>query len=310
MKVSLLYNPNDKGINGKNWKLNNRRFFVDELSKHVDLNLLPMDDSLDCTKITDSDAVIIWSLLERNLQSRDLLTRILKIWLRISGFVKITRAPDAWQIDDSYNEVAKILGIDLVMSFQSPNCQYEYLDKDIRYERFILGIDEETYPCPDNWGERKKPILSSGVLDTRWWFYRFRALVSDYPFVEYVPKKEFLGVDYWKLLTEYRAAIACMSYTSVLKYFEIPMCGCLMFAEVTEKNQIREMGFIDEVNCIYIDNDNYADRFKEYMNTVDDPKWKRIADAGRKLVKNTYNNEKEVKRFVKLIETLLATKLR
>jgi hypothetical protein len=305
MKVSLLYNPNDKGINGNNWKLNNRRFFIDELSKHVELNFSSVVSDFDCNDGIKSDAVIIWSLLEKNFTFIDLG--------RLKGldYTMITRAPDAWEIDKGYNQRCKELGIDLVVSFQSPKCQYDFLDKNIRYERFILGIDEKTYPNPDNWDERAKaPILSSGVLDTRWWFYRFRALCAEHPFVQHIPKKDFLGVDYWKLLTHYRAAIACMSYTSVLKYFEIPMCGCLMFAEVTDFNQIRDMGFIDGVNCVYINDLNYKKKFKEYWDTPDDPKWKRIADSGHKLVKNTYNNESEVRRFVKLIESMAAAKLR
>lgn len=305
MKISLLYNTADRGINGNNWKLNNYRFFREELPKHVKFTEYPIVDGMDCTGLKNEDAVILWRLTYAELEA-----------MKLKGFedldcVKITRAPDAWQIDDYYNKKCKELGIDLVVSFQSPNCQYEYLDKDICYERFVLGIDDETYQCIVPWELRRKDkILSSGVLDTRWWFYQFRALVTESSFVEYAPKKEFLGVDYWLLLNRYRAAIACMSYTSVLKYFEIPMCGGLMFAEVTKFNQIKEMGFEDGVNCIYIDQLNYKQRFKEYIDTVDDPKWERIAGTGQKLVKNNYTNEREVKRFVKLIESVATAKSR
>lgn len=302
MQIALLYKHNDKGINGNNWKLNNWRFFREELPKQVGLKAYCCSGEFDCSRF-DCDVVIVWSLLEKYIFP-------LKNWDKLNC-VKITRAPDAWQIDDNYNKLAKLLGIDLVVSFQSPNCQYEYLDKDIPYKRFILGIDEVTYKCPDNWDDRiKNKILSSGVLDTRWWFYRFRAKVTEHSFVEYIPKKEYLGVEYWKLLTSYRAAIACMSYTSVLKYFEIPMCGCLMFAEVTQFNQIEEMGFEDMVNCVYINDVNYRQRFKEYMDTVDDPKWKKIADAGRNLVMERYTNEGQVAEFVKTLQGMVTAKWR
>lgn len=298
MKVTLLYNPNDRGINGKNWKLNNYRFFREELPKHCEF--FPNSYMTDCCHI-DSEIIMVWSLLEKNYKPMALKG--------LGGLdcVKITRAPDAWEIDEDYNKRCKELGIDLVVSFQSPNCQYEYLDRDIRYERFILGIDEETYKCPDNWEDRTSyRILSSGVLDTRHWFYRFRARVTEHPFVTYVPKKDFLGIDYWRLLTSYRAAIACMSYTSVLKYFEIPMCGCLMFAEVTDFNQIQDMGFEDGVNCVYINDVNYKRKFTEYMDSVNDPKWRKLAEAGRQLVLDNYTNEREVKRFVETIESMVA----
>lgn len=299
MKISLLYNPNDRGINGNNWKLNNYRFFREELPAQVEL--VEATDSLDMSPA--SDAVILWSLLRKNLLGLNC-----DAWNDYEC-PKITRAPDAWQIDDYYNDKCRELGIDLVVSFQSPNCQYDFLDKDIPYQRFILGIDEQTYKCETPWQERiKDKILSSGVLDDRWWFYRFRKKVTGHTYVEYVPKKEFLGVDYWKLLNRYRAAIACMSYTSVLKYFEIPMCGCLMFAEVTSYNQIAEMGFEDGVNCIYINDLNYKQRFAEYMDTIDDPKWKQIAENGKKLVMERYTNEREVARFVETVQGMVDAK--
>jgi len=141
MKVTLLYNPKDRGINGDNWKLNNYRFFRDELPKHVDLDVV-----IDmCQVHPDTEAVILWSLLPKHIDT-----------MCVDGFedlkcLKITRAPDAWQINKAYNKTAKELGIDLVVSFQSPKCQYDFLDKDIRYERFVLGIDEETYRYNSPW---------------------------------------------------------------------------------------------------------------------------------------------------------------
>jgi hypothetical protein len=271
---------------------------VDELSKHVDLDLIDFGGGSYAG--FSPDVMIIWRLTQQDFEPMR--------WgsLDKANCVKVTRAPDAWEINEDYNRRCKELGIDLVVSFQSPNCQYNYLDKSIPYERYILGIDEETYPCLVNWDERRKDkILSSGVVDDRWWFYRFRGYVTNHTFVEYIPKKEYLGVNYWKLLNQYRAAIACMSFTSVLKYFEIPMCGCLMFAEVTDLNQIADMGFEDGVNCVYINDINYKKKFAEYMDTVDDPKWKKIADAGRNLVMERYTNEREVKRFVKRLQGMV-----
>lgn len=310
IKLALLYNKNDKGIHGRHWKRNNYRFFQEELPKHTEIDFYgyPVEDGFDCNRISDCDVVILWSIREKNLEPMGL-----KGFKELNCF-KITRAPDAWQIDDCYNQKAKELGIDLVVSFQSPKCQYTYLSKDIPYERFIFGIDTNTYKCPDNWQERRKDVvLSSGVLanihSPRRWFYHFRTNCSQLPYIHHVNKPntneieyKYLGTDYWRLLTQFRAAISCMSFTSVLKYFEIPMCGCLMFAEVTRFNQIAEMGFEDGRNCIYIDKDNCEQRFKKFLGDPDNPKWKQIADAGRQLVLDNYTNEKEVDRFVQTIK--------
>jgi hypothetical protein len=307
MRIALLYNPNDKGINGKNWKLNNYRFFREELPRQVELKEYPVLYGFDCSNL-DCDAVVLWSLLPKNLVNMQL-----KNFDKLKC-VKITRAPDAWEIDEVYNKTAKELGIDLVMSFQSPNAQYEYLDKNIRYKRFILGIDRETYKCPRNWSTRRKDvILSSGVCPgpLSWtWFYHFRWKCAQHPKVYHAPKRDYLGVNYWMLLADYRAAIACMTLTSVLKYFEIPMCGCLMFAEVTGSNQIKDLGFKDGKNCIYIDRTNYKDRFDQYLSTPDAPVWKEIADAGHKLIINRFTNERQVSRFVSTVASLAAAKSR
>ena len=313
MEVSLLYHKNDKGIHGNHWKRNNYRFFQEELPKHVNFHRYPIGDGFDCKLVKDSDVVILWSIREHNLEPMGL-----KGFEDLKCF-KITRAPDAWQIDDNYNKTAKRLGIDLIVSFQSPNAQYTYLDRSIHYERFILGIDPVTYKCPDNWEDRRGDvILSSGVLANKSsrqsWFYRFRTDCARLPYIEHIIKAttneaeyKYLGTDYWRLLTQYRASIACMSFTSVLKYFEIPMCGLLLFAEVTQLNQIAEMGFEDGVNCIYIDQHNYKEKFQEFLNDPDNPKWKQIADNGRQLVLDNYTNEREVKRFVQYLEQSLVS---
>lgn len=298
MEVALLYNPNDKGINGKNWKLNNYRFFREELPKHVDLKEYPILGGFDCGGLKE-DVVIFWRLLSKDLAPMELFG-----WGNFNAF-RVTRTPDAWEIDETYNQICKSFGIDLAVSFQSPHAQKANLE--VPYERYIFGIDPDTYKCPDNWdGRRKDKILSSGVLappGSPLWFYYLRTELTKTPYVEHVHKRRpYLGVDYWKLLTQYRAAIACMSLTSVLKYFEIPMCGCLMFAEVNHLNQIQELGFEDMKNCVYINRYNYEDRMTAFLDDPDNPRWKKIADAGHKLVKDVYSNEKQVARFVKRLE--------
>lgn len=312
IKFALLYYEDDRGINGRHWKRNNHRFFQEELPQHPEISMFryPINGGFDCNVIADADVVMLWSLMKYNVGP-----------MMLRGFedlkaYKIARAPDAWQIDGDYNKDLKKYGIDLLVSFQSPNCQYTYLEEEANYQRFILGIDQVTYKCLHNWEDRKNEILSSGVLtsDNSWkWFYRFRTECARSSLVTHVNKStsneynaEYLGTDYWRLLSRYKAAIACMSFTSVLKYFEIPMSGCLMFAEVTELNQIEELGFEDGVNCIYIDKGNYKERFQEFLDSPNNPKWKKIADAGRSLVLENYTNRKEVDRFVNYIKKSLS----
>jgi len=103
MKISLLYNRNDKRIQGLHWKRNNYRFFQEGLPKHpeVEFSQYAIEGGFDCKQL-DCDVVILWSLLKKNLEP-----------MGLRGFedlncVKITRAPDAWEIDDYYKNLQKI----------------------------------------------------------------------------------------------------------------------------------------------------------------------------------------------------------
>ena len=110
--------------------------------------------------------------------------------------------------------------------------------------------------------------------------------------------------NYPKLLEQYQAAIAADSYTPVQKYWEIPAAGCLTFMEVTEKNNAKRTEFIDGKTCVYINESNYVEKFSEFLDTSDDPKWEKIASDGRKFALENFNNDKAVDELITLINEI------
>ena len=44
------------------------------------------------------------------------------------------------------------------------------------------------------------------------------------------------------------------------------------------------------------------DRFEEYLSDIKNPKWKKIASAGRELSMEKYNNDKGVESLIQLMK--------
>ena len=99
----------------------------------------------------------------------------------------------------------------------------------------------------------------------------------------------YVNDNYPKLLEKYAAAIAADTYTPVVKFWEMPAAGCLTFMEITKKNMGNYLGFTDGVNAIFINENNYKEKFEEYLADTNNPKWENIARAGREYALNKLN---------------------
>ena len=75
--------------------------------------------------------------------------------------------------------------------------------------------------------------------------------------------------------------------------------------EVTEMNGCKFLGFEDEKTAIFINKKNYREKFETYLNDVDNPKWEKIANAGREHALKSLNNNIAVDLLVKLMYELL-----
>ena len=120
-----------------------------------------------------------------------------------------------------------------------------------------------------------------------------------------IKNSKYVNDDYVTYLTRYRASIAATTFYPTLKYWENAAAGCLTFMEITDKNDGKFTGFEDNKSAIFIDETNYKEKFQQFLNNPDDPKWKDIADAGRKFAMTELNNEKAVESIVRIIKNLI-----
>ena len=75
--------------------------------------------------------------------------------------------------------------------------------------------------------------------------------------------------------------------------------------EVTGKNKCEYVGFQDGKNAIFINENNYRDKFEEFISEPDNPKWEKISNAGRKFVMEEMNNDKAVESLVDLMRKVI-----
>jgi len=116
---------------------------------------------------------------------------------------------------------------------------------------------------------------------------------------------QYVGDKYPLLLQQYRAAIASTTDIYTMKYFEMPASGCLTFMEVNDNNYVKNLGYSNNENAIFINDKNYINKFEEYISDLDNPKWKQIANAGREYAMKTFNNDEGVKSLIKFFKEFL-----
>jgi spore maturation protein CgeB len=69
---------------------------------------------------------------------------------------------------------------------------------------------------------------------------------------------------------------------TVMKYFEIPACGTLLFAEPTDA--MAALGFRDGENWVAVTAADFRERFHYYLRQVPEETVARISQAGRQLI--------------------------
>ena len=76
--------------------------------------------------------------------------------------------------------------------------------------------------------------------------------------------------------------------------------------EITKKNNGEILGFKDDKSAIFINQDNYKEKFAEYLNDLENPKWEIIANNGREHALKTFDNDKAVNELVNLMEDVIS----
>jgi len=215
--------------------------------------------------------------------------------------------------------------IDHYFNFMPKDYFYKFYPKDFKYKEILWCLEPRIYENLKPFKDRiKDKILISGSVSksslksriankilnpktSAHYFYKLRAKCNELPYVHYSPMKNnrYENDNYPVYLSQFQSSIAAATYYPVIKYFEIPAAGCLTFMEVTEMNGCKFLGFEDEKTAIFINKKNYREKFETYLNDVNNPKWEKIANAGREHALKNLNNNIAVDLLVKLMRELI-----
>ena len=284
----------------------------------LDVSYFPTGKTFDANQLKDKfDIILLWENNSYGMPEE--IKNIDNLGLPI-----ICKASDPGQAKTSI-PFHKKWNIDHYFHFIDRDYFYELYPKNFKFSTIMFGVEPCLYEKIIPFKERiKEKILNSGnvgnskflsqliskIRTPRWnaWSqYKLRRMCVNLPYVDYTStlKHEFINDNYPKLLQKYRAAIAASTYNPSAKFWEIPSAGCLTFMEITQKNKGNNLGFVDNETAIFINEKNYQEKFKDYLSDMDNPKWERIANNGRKFALENFNNDKAVDSLVSLIENLV-----
>ena len=321
IKVAFIYRDSNIFLSGKHFDNVYYHFFMDALSRNPNLEItnFPTRKNFDASILKNRFDII---LLFQNstFGMPDKITGLQD--LDIPVIARIGDPPDA-KPSIQYHKKWKI---DYYFHFFPDSLFYQCYPSHFKYKCIIYGLEPSLYKSPKPFEHRiKNKILNSGAVGNTKFFskiinrfrkrkqyaldgYFLRAKCNELPYVDYTPTLQHTYVNdrYPILLEKYRAAIAASSDAPTAKYWEIPAAGCLTFMEMTDFNQGEKiLEYVDGESAIFIDIDNYKEKFNEYLSDFDNPKWQKIASEGRKIAMNNYNNDKAICSLVDLMKTLI-----
>lgn len=217
--------------------------------------------------------------------------------------------------------------ISAYFGYQHEKSFHQKYPKNYKYKTILFGVEPSLYENLLPYDERiKNKILNSGAVGSTkisskiiykltkgdadpLLHYKLRTKCNKLPYVDHTPtlQHEYIGDKYPLLLQKYATAIAATTTTYTTKYWEIPAAGCLTFMEITDQNNGESLGFVDNKTAIFINEKNYVNKFEQYLQDANNPKWKKIADAGREYVLTHLNNDVAVNSLVDLMEELITS---
>ena len=322
IKVAFIYKASNIFMTGKHFDNNYYNFFIKALSRNqkIEVTNFTEEEKFDVSKLNNKfDIILLWE--NNEFGTPDL------VGIRDSDIPVITRSADPREaeITKKYHKKWKI---DYYFHFWPESFFHSVLPKSFKYKSIVYGLESSLYENVKDFDERiKDKILNSGAVGNqkplsrilndirrpKWnalRVYYLRTIVNNLPYVDYFPtlQNEFVGDKYPLLLEKYQASIAACTVTTVAKMWEIPAAGCMTFLEVNEKNNADSFGFKDQENAIFVNEKNYKEKFQEYLENIENSKWRKIAENGRKFVMENLNNDKAVESLVELMRDVIKEK--
>ena len=319
IRVAFIYKANNVFMTGKHFDNVYYNFFMKALKRNnrIQVSYFHSEDTFDVTTLNEKiDVILLWQ--NNEFGTPDLLG------MEELDIPVISRCADPREAEETvrYHKKWKI---DYYFHFWSESFFHSFLPKNFRYKSIIFGLEPSLYENVKPFNKRiKNKILNSGAVgntkflskiinnikNPKWnalRIYYLRTICNKLPYVQYTTtlNHEYVNDKYPELLQKYSAAIAANSLCTVAKMWEIPAAGCLCFLEVNEHNNVDEIGFIDGESAVFINTKNYKEKFEEYLEDPNNPKWEKIANNGRKFAMEELNNDKAVDALVDLMKSLL-----
>jgi len=323
INVALIYKNNYTFFNENHFDKTTYYFFMKALERNDDLDVsyFPCDNKFDCSKLNGKADIIL--LPNNNTDGTpEELFGIKELEIPVicrTGDPHWAQRYNQFQFHDKWK-------IDYYFNFMHEEYFYQFYPKDFKYRTITFGVEPEIYENLnyDFKKRRNDKILNSGAIGksnlksrianmilnperSGWYFYKLRTLCNNLEFVTHTAEleKEFPRCSYPELLSKYSAAIAATTFYPTIKYWESSAAGCLTFMEITELNKGKYLGYRDGENAIFINENNYKEKFQNYLLDSDNSNWSEIAKAGRDYTMKRFSNDEAVKELVSLIKEIL-----
>ena len=225
-------------------------------------------------------------------------------------------------------EIADRLKIDYFFDFYDPACFYRYYPKRFKYEVVCHGLEPSLYTNEVPWTKRTPDMIAlsgklgdPGVMRKIYWrwyrrtpkellldyHYKLRTKCNDLPYVVHTqdiyPAQSTDQLP--RILSGFRSAIVATTNYITAKYMETPAAGCLTFMEITDRNYGASLGYEDGKSAIFINKSNYKEKFQEYIDSPDDSRWEKIAQAGKRHALENLSNDRGVEKLIHIMRKAL-----
>jgi len=320
IKLAFIYSP-CKTLTPNYFFTTSYHFFMHALKRNplLSVTYFPVNGTFDALDLKDKfDAILLFE--NRCHCVPEEIKNLKKVNIPV-----ITRVGDLHNIKKyDAGEFHERFNITAYFGYQHEKNFYQYYPKNYDYGVVLYGLEPSLYYEEKSFSERiSDKILNTGAVGNTKFLskifnkinnpenalhhYKLRTLCNKLPYVDYTPtlQHEYIGDKYPLLLQKYCASIAATTVNYTAKYFEIPAAGCLTFMEVNDQNGADKLGFIDNENSIFINEKNYQKRFRDYLETKDDPKWESIAKSGREHALKNLTNDNAINSLIELIQKIL-----
>ena len=320
IRTAFIFHKDNPFLKGTHFDNTYYNFFFKGLKRNdsLDVTYFPTGQSFDASVLKNNfDVILLWSNYEWGMPKE--LENITKLDIPV-----IARAADPGNAKKTIKN-HKDWKIDYYFHFLNESFFYDLYPSHFKYKTIVYGIEPSLFENVMPFEKRiKRQILNSGAIGStkfiskminnirnpKWnalTCYKLRTKCVELPYVDYTPtlNHDYINDRYPLLLQKYAAAIAANSNNPNMKYWEIAASGCLTFMEITKKNKGEFLGYKDGKHAIFINEDNYKEKFQEYLDDPENSRWEKIAELGREYTIKNFNNDVATSSLVKLIKSLL-----